>query len=264
MIDLYISVKQEKREKQELRDAMLRERGGEKTSNIAEGEIIESNLSTLDPRVVCDDELSFEDEQDRLKLEREIERAFYKAGCALKELRDRRLYRSTHKTFQEYCQDRFGFTRRRSDYLISAAEVVDNLSGEPEAKLKREPMVLILPTSERQCRPLTKLEPEQQREIWHKAVETSKGKVPSGKVVSALVAEIEGKPISDKRKIDFSNKNESYRQLREGINYKQGMGCEFYVRVSQETWEKLNKYAEYVGTATLSGAVARLLNEVNM
>ena len=278
MIDLYISVEQEKRKKQELKDAMLSERGGdcgascldllsspieafEISSNISEGTIIKSNSSTVDPRAVCDDELSFEDERDRLKLEREVERAFYRAGCALKELRDRRLYRSSHKTFQEYCQDRFGFTRRRSDYLISAAEVVDNLSGEPEAKLEREPLVLILPTSERQCRPLTKLKPEQQREIWHKAVETSKGKVPSGKVVSALVAEIEGKPISGKRQVDSSNKNENYRQLREGINYKQGMGCEFYVRVSQETWEKLNKYAEYVGTASLNGAVARLLNE---
>ena len=213
--------------------------------------------------IVNDDELSLDDERDRLKLEREVERAFYKAGCALRELRDRRLYRSTHKTFQEYCQDRFGFTRRRSDYLIGAAEVVDNLSGEPEPRLKREPLVLILPTSERQCRPLTKLEPEQQREIWHKAVESSKGKVPSGKVVSDLVAKIQGKSKLKKRQVSSSNKNENHKQLKEGISYRQGMGCEFYVRVSQETWEKLNKYAEYIGTASLNGAVARLLNEVN-
>ncbi len=77
--------------------------------------------------------LTYEDERDRLRLEKQVERAFYLAGCALRELRDRRLYRSTHKSFREYCQDRFGFTRRRSDYLIGAAEVVDNLSG------KREP-----------------------------------------------------------------------------------------------------------------------------
>ncbi len=40
------------------------------------------------------------------------------------------------------------------------------------------------------------------------------------------------------------------------------MGCEFYVRLSQETWKKLNEYAEYVGTASLNGVVARLLSEV--
>ena len=206
--------------------------------------------------IVDEDELSLNDERDRLKLEREVERAFYKAGCALRELRDRRLYRSTHRTFKEYCQDRFGFTRRRSDYLIGAAEVVDNLSSKAEPKPKREPMVLVLPTSERQCRPLTKLEPEQQREIWREAVESSRGKVPSGKVVSDLVAKIQGKSKLKKRRVSSNNKNENHKQLKEGISYKQGIGCEFYVRVSQETWEKLNKYAEYIGTASLGGAVA--------
>ena len=206
--------------------------------------------------IVDEDELSLDDERDRLKLEREVERAFYKAGCALRELRDRRLYRSTHRTFQEYCQDRFGFTRRRSDYLIGAAEVVDNLSSKVEPMLKREPMVLVLPTSERQCRPLTKLEPAQQREIWREAVESSRGKVPSGKVVSDLVAKIQGKSKLKKRRVSSDKKNENHKQLKEGISYKQGMGCEFYVRVSQETWEKLNKYAEYIGTASLGGAVA--------
>ncbi len=200
--------------------------------------------------------LTYEDERDRLRLEKQVERAFYLAGCALRELRDRRLYRSTHKSFREYCQDRFGFTRRRSDYLIGAAIVVDNLSG------KREPMVLVLPTSERQCRPLTKLEPQQQREVWRKAVETAQGRVPSGKVVSDLVAKIEGKLISGKRQVGYGNKNENHKQLKEGVNYQQGMGCEFYVRLSQETWKKLNEYAEYVGTASLNGAVARLLSEV--
>ncbi len=213
--------------------------------------------------IVNEDELSLDDERDRLKLEREVERAFYKAGCALRELRDRRLYRSTHRTFKEYCQDRFGFTRRRSDYLIGAAEVVDNLSSKAEPMLKREPLVLILPTSERQCRPLTTLEPEKQKEVWRKAVEMSKGKVPSGKVVSDLVAKIQGKSKLKTLQVGSGNNQENHKQIKEGINYKPGIGCEFYVRVSQETWEKLNKYAEYIGTASLNGAVARLLNEVN-
>jgi hypothetical protein len=57
-------------------------------------------------------ELTEEEERDRLHLERKVERAFYEAGKALMELRDRRLYRSTHKTFEEYCRDRFGHSRR--------------------------------------------------------------------------------------------------------------------------------------------------------
>ncbi|MBD2249183.1 hypothetical protein H6G26_38775, partial [Nostoc sp. FACHB-888] len=53
-------------------------------------------------------ELTEQEESDRLYLERKVERAFFEAGKALAQLRDRRLYRSTHRTFEEYCRDRFG------------------------------------------------------------------------------------------------------------------------------------------------------------
>ncbi|MHC5822546.1 MAG: hypothetical protein ACYT04_43595, partial [Nostoc sp.] len=66
-------------------------------------------------------ELTEEEQRDRLHLERRVERAFFEAGKALTELRDRRLYRSTHKTFEEYCRDRFGHSRQQSNYLIAAA-----------------------------------------------------------------------------------------------------------------------------------------------
>ena len=47
------------------------------------------------------DPLTTDEESDRLHLERKVERAFYEAGMALMQLRDRRLYRSTHSTFEE-------------------------------------------------------------------------------------------------------------------------------------------------------------------
>ena len=56
-----------------------------------------------------------------------MERAFFEAGKALMELRDRRLYRSTHKTFEDYCRDRFGHNRRQSYLLMDAAVIFDNL-----------------------------------------------------------------------------------------------------------------------------------------
>ncbi|WP_292697811.1 MULTISPECIES: hypothetical protein [unclassified Nostoc] len=46
-------------------------------------------------------ELTEEEQSDRLHLERKVERAFFEAGKALAQLRDRRLYRSTHKTFDD-------------------------------------------------------------------------------------------------------------------------------------------------------------------
>ncbi|MHC5820240.1 MAG: hypothetical protein ACYT04_31325 [Nostoc sp.] len=128
-------------------------------------------------------ELSDEEQSDRLHLERRVERAFFEAGKALAELRDRRLYRSTHSTFEEYCLDRFGYNRSRSYQLVDAAIVVDNLQKCPQ-------FVDILPTAEGQVRPMTKLEPQEQQEAWLKAVELAGGKVPTGRIVKDVVQRI--------------------------------------------------------------------------
>jgi hypothetical protein len=55
---------------------------------------------TIVPELVEFEALSHDEQRDRLHLERKVERAFYEAGKALQELRDRRLYRSTHKNFE--------------------------------------------------------------------------------------------------------------------------------------------------------------------
>ncbi len=129
-------------------------------------------------------ELTEQEQSDRLFLERKVERAFFEAGKALAELRDRRLYRSTHKTFEEYCQDRFGYTRIAASYKIAAATVMDNLltNGLQNSETSQDGLQ-ILPNNERQVRPLVSLEPEVQREAWQQAVEEAGGKVPSGRIV---------------------------------------------------------------------------------
>ncbi|MGK7950452.1 MAG: hypothetical protein AB4368_17120 [Xenococcaceae cyanobacterium] len=264
--------------------------------------------------IVSDEKLSFEEERDRLRLERQVERAFYQAGIALKELRDRRLYRSTHETFEKYCQDRFGMQRRHPYRLIDAAAVVDNILEMCPIRTQNSSdtsdtnkILEIIPTSEWQIRSLTKLGPHQQREIWAKAVELAGNKVPSGKIVSELVSEIKPKKDNVSKKLKVGQKvivsgthplfpersgiikqipnkkdaivelnngkteliSQEYLELEldssikelppEGLAYTQGIGIEYNVRLSQETWEKLNKYAQLVGTATLDGAIARLL-----
>jgi hypothetical protein len=82
---------------------------------------------TIVPELVEFEELTYDEQRDRLHLERKVERAFYEAGKALQELRDRRLYRSTHPNFESYCLERFGFKRRHPYRLIDAAQVFDNL-----------------------------------------------------------------------------------------------------------------------------------------
>jgi hypothetical protein len=126
-------------------------------------------------------ELSDSEEQEKLRLERLVEKSFYVAGKALKQLRDGRFYRNNHKTFEAYCQDRFSYTRRSVNYLIAAADVVENLGTNGSQ---------IFPTAERQVRPLTSLEPVQQSEAWQQAVSEAGGKVPVARIVKEVVQRI--------------------------------------------------------------------------
>ncbi len=147
-------------------------------------------------------ELTEEEQRDRLHLERRVERAFFEAGKALAELRDRRLYRSSHRTFEDYCRvrpwrwrsHRFGHSRQKSNYLIAAADVYENLTTICCQNLPSEDLTTnrsqILPTSEGQVRPITKLEPQEQWEVWQQAVEIAGGKVPTGRIVKDVVQRI--------------------------------------------------------------------------
>lgn len=119
------------------------------------------------------EELTQDEEQERHRLELKAERAFYEAGAALRELKDKRLYRSTHRTFEEYSKDRFGFQRAHSYRLIEAATVVENLFPTTSPNNLSPNGRQILPTSERQVRDLINLESDQQRQIWQSAVKQS-------------------------------------------------------------------------------------------
>ena len=135
-----------------------------------------------------------------MHLERQVEKAFYLAGKALTELRDRKLYRNTHKTFEEYCRERFGFERRYPYRLMESTVVVDNLikmcpirthfQNDLDTSAPDSSEGQILPINEYQLRPLIGLEPEVQREAWQKAVEVAGGKVPSGRIVKDVVQRI--------------------------------------------------------------------------
>lgn len=120
----------------------------------------------------------------------------YRAGKALAQLRQRRLYRSTHETFEAYCQARFGFSRRYSDYIIAAASVVENLQqprtnrsqnllNEQNEEFNQNLKTIypqILPTNIEQTKPLACLKPEEQRQVWDLAVEAADG-ITSGRTI---------------------------------------------------------------------------------
>ncbi len=116
------------------------------------------------------------------KLESIVEnglQTFYEVGKALDEIREQKLYRESQKSFEAYCQDKWGIVRRTADRLIGAARVIENLT----------PMGVKIPAHERQVRPLAGLSPEQQLEIWQEALESSPNGMPTGAAVQRLVDE---------------------------------------------------------------------------
>lgn len=99
-------------------------------------------------------------EQDRLvELEGVVDRGlgtFVEVGLALKEIRDNKLYRTKHATFENYCQQRWRLSRIHGHRLIEAAGVARDLL----------PIGNNLLTCEAQARELVPLSPEERRRVW--------------------------------------------------------------------------------------------------
>ena len=205
--------------------------------------------------IVSSSMLSKAEKEEKNNLERTVEQAFYVAGRALKILRDKKLYRETHATFEAYVRSRFDFTKRAAYYLIDAAEVVNNLKSEQFVHSNKN--TNILPTKESQCRALAKLSPEQQREVWRAAVEKAEGKVPSARIVKKAIKEISSinNPIE-------TNTNKEVKSRFQEVNYQAGMGLEYTVKLDEKTYNRLQRYQDKIRTATKSGAIARLLDGV--
>lgn len=102
--------------------------------------------------------------------------SFYEVGSALLTIRDSKLYRGTHGTFEAYCLDKWGMSRIHAYRLIDSCKVVDNVTD----RLQNSPANI------EQTRPLARLEPQQQKEAWQQAVATA----PDGKVTAAHVYKI--------------------------------------------------------------------------
>jgi hypothetical protein len=115
-------------------------------------------LDTSNTTVEVLEELTPDEERERHRLEWKVERAFYEAGVALRELRDKRLYRSTHYKFEDYCFESFRFSRDKADLMIKAVGVVDNLKNDDNCRR-------FLPTAESQIRDIANFPPTAQCQI---------------------------------------------------------------------------------------------------
>jgi hypothetical protein len=125
------------------------------------------------------------DDMNRLhELERIVKRGsqwFVEVGNALVEIRDSRLYRYAFKTFEDYCRDKWGWSRVRAHQMIEAASVAESLP----------PQMLTVVNTERQARELAKVEPEHREAVITKAAESGKVTAKAIKEAHAELVEVE-------------------------------------------------------------------------
>src|SRR5687767_945010 len=79
---------------------------------------------------------------------------------ALTAIRDKRLYRETHRDFESYCQARWGKTWRRWRQLMQSQSVTGSLQDAVAAG-----QIKHLPTTEGQTRPLNTVPLEQRVQV---------------------------------------------------------------------------------------------------
>lgn len=86
-------------------------------------------------------ELTKHETQERLFHESIVEEtkgAFIECGESLGKIRDKKLYRSTHATFEDYCKEKWGWSDRRARQLIDAATLVADLPEDQQKEIKNE------------------------------------------------------------------------------------------------------------------------------
>ena len=87
--------------------------------------------------------------------------SFLKVGLAFAEVRFKRLYRSTHISFESYCKSRWALSLSRCNQIISTVKVFDNITG-----TFPQDAVLLSKANEHMLRRLTRLEPSLQVATW--------------------------------------------------------------------------------------------------
>jgi 16S rRNA G966 N2-methylase RsmD len=177
----------------------------------------------------AEDALTDDERHELEKHEAVIEsglQTFYSVGMALLAIRDKSLYRQQFKTFEAYCAERWNMGRRNAYQLMSAVEVVENVRHGAQ----------ILPANERQVRPLTRLEPEEQQLVWKVVEETA----PAGKITEAHVKSV----VTVLKEITATGAIDSGDGVQ--IPVKQATVEHLKAAVTEETYERVKRQETYV------------------
>lgn len=126
--------------------------------------------------------------------------SFLAVGAALIGIREGRLYREAHPTFEAFCRNKWSMSRPRAYQLIASTKMVNRLSADLSTTVDT-------PTSERQVRPLTALPAAQQAAAWQESVETAPGGRPTAAHVQAVVDKIKTPaPTTEKSENEWDKK----------------------------------------------------------
>jgi hypothetical protein len=151
--------------------------------------------------------LSAEEKQRLSKLEKVIDAKlgdFFEVGSALMEIKREELYRETHRNFNLYCLDRWGFGRSYANKLIGSAERIQLL-----------PEDLPKPANEFQIRPFLKLEPGEFPKKWQTILDAA----GTGKVTSRIVEEALKLPKRKRKRqnVKTSDQKEKVNELLDSL-----------------------------------------------
>ena len=105
-------------------------------------------------------------------------RTFIDVGRCFVEIKESGLYKEKYKTFEAYCDQRWGFSLNYAERLMRTVRTEDTLK-------KSMPMGTELPTNERQAREIDGLTDEQKQEAWSESIKTAPGGVVTGAHVRA-------------------------------------------------------------------------------
>jgi hypothetical protein len=208
-------------------------------------------VETYEEEAVEIEPLSAKENKRRVDLEAVIEKSFkgfVEVGLALKEIRESKLYRSTHTLFTAYCADLWELNERRYQQLMAGSDVIKNLENPNNCSGKDEIDLVdygnVLPINEAQARPLTRLEPDQQRIVWAQVVNNAQiedRKVTAG-MVEQCVREFLGEKKTERRK---ETQRRMAREQRMDYEVKRYFRDFFQVidDAKHEGWKKTSKEA---------------------
>lgn len=147
------------------------------------------------------DSLAISERQELQRHEQIIQQGlntFVEVGQALAAIRDSRLYREDYGTFEDYCQSRWGMKERRAYQFMDAAKVIKELESCT--------IVQLLPATESQARPLTRLEPAEQVRAWELVIATA----PEGKITAAHIQAVVDEVKDNKPHVSFNSGNNEW------------------------------------------------------